>query len=152
MFEGAKLCFVFLLNGDGLTRVSVEAGQNTLAGGLDDACAQVAQLLLHAETLLADADDSGLADDLVVEADAVFEVHAHMHEHEVEGGPVDGQLQHVLQIIAPSEVKVMALRTIVDMHKRIKVAHANLDRHGVMKGCRHGAIKKKKALKPSLLD
>jgi hypothetical protein len=38
------------------------------------------------------------------------------------------------------------------VHKGIEVAHANLDRHGVLKGCCHGAIKKKKALKPSFLD
>ena len=146
MFESAKLCFVFLLNGDGLERGSVEAGEHALAGGLDNACAQVAQLLLHAETLVADADDSGLADDLVVEADAVFEVHTHMHQHQVEGGPVDSQPQHVLQVVAPSEVKVMALSAIVDMHERVQVAHTDLDWHGVLKGCRHGAIKKKEGV------
>ena len=152
MLKGAELLLVGFLDGNALSGGAVQACQDTLAGGLDDACAQVAQLLLHPETLMAEADDPGLADQLVVEADAVAEVHAHMHEHEVEGGPVDGHLQHMLQVVAPSVVEVVTLRPVVDMHEGVQVAHADLYGNGELESVSHDGIKKKKALKPSLFD
>jgi len=52
------------------------------------------------------------------------------------GQPVNFGLKDMLEVAASAHVEIVALRTVVDMIIRVKVAHADLDgtgEHGILR-------------------
>ena len=99
--------------------LAVEAGKDAEAGGFHGVGLRVAELLDHLEAFVADFDDFGLADQLVVELHGGGEVELYMHQNQVDGGPINLVLQHFFQIKTPSEVKVMALDAVIDVDEGV---------------------------------
>ena len=56
------------------------------------------------------------------------EVQVHMDEDILESEPVDRCLEDMLEVAASAHVEKVALRPVVDMVVRVKVAHADLYR------------------------
>ena len=100
-------------------RGAVEAGKDAVTGGFHGVGAGLAKLLDHFETLVADFDDFGLTDQLVVEFHGRGEVELYMHQNQVDGGPINLVLQYFFQIKTPSEVKVMALDAVIDVDEGV---------------------------------
>ena len=97
---------------------------------LDLACFGVFQALLHLEARIAYFGDAALANDRVMEMHGHTEVQVHVDEDIFESQPVDFGLEDMLEIAASTHVEVVALRPVVDMVVRVKVAHSDLDGTG----------------------
>ena len=109
---------------------AVKAREDAVAGRFHDIGTRVAQPLHHLDAFMTDGKQTGFADNMVLEFNALHEIHLHMHKHHVHVAPVNRLLEHMLEIGAPSEVEIVALGSVVHMYKRIQVAHSHLDRSG----------------------
>jgi hypothetical protein len=69
-----------------------------------------------------------LTDDLVVNLHRLLEIKLHMDKHITELHPINLIIEKMLKILASSVVEQVTLRSVVDMVKRIEVAHPNLNR------------------------
>ena len=58
------------------------------------------------------------------------EVQVHVDENVFECEPVDSGLEDMLEIAASTHVEIVALRPVIDMIVRVKVAHSDLDGTG----------------------
>ena len=101
-----------------------------MAQGLDLARFGVFQALLHLEARVAYLGDSAFADNRVVEMHRHTEVEVNVNKDIFEGQPVDFGLEDVLEVAASTHVEVVALRPVVDVVVRVKVAHSDLDGTG----------------------
>ena len=97
---------------------------------LDLACFGVFQALFHLEAGVAYLGDATLADNGVMEMHRHTEVEVNVDEDIFEGQPVDFGLEDMLEIAASAHVEVIALRPVVDVVVRVKVAHSDLDGTG----------------------
>lgn len=113
-----------------LVRFAVEIDHHAVTQGLDFARFAVTKALLHLETGVAHLCDAALTDNRVVKADGLAEVQVHVDEDVFEGQPVDFGLEGMLEVAASAHVEVVALRPVVDMVVRVKVAHSDLDGTG----------------------
>ena len=113
-----------------LVRFAVEIDHHAVAQGLDFARFAVAETLLHLETGVAHLGDATLTDNRVVKTDRLAEIQVHVDEDVFECEPVDFSLEGMLEIAASAHVEVVALRPVVDMVVRVKVAHSDLDGTG----------------------
>ena len=104
---------------------------------LDLACFGVFQALFHLEAGVAYLGDATLADNGVMEMHRHTEVEVNVDEDIFEGQPVDFGLEDMLEIAASAHVEVIALRPVVDVVVRVKVAHSDLDgtREHLMLNC-----------------
>ena len=114
--------------------MSVKTGENAVTSGLDHIGTRISQLLHHFNAFVTDGDDSGFTDKLVVEFHALFEIELHVDENQVHSAPIHRDAQDVLEIAAPTVIEIVALCTIVDVHKRVQITHPHLDRHGELIG------------------
>lgn len=110
---------VLLANGDGLMGLAVEAGEDAQAGGFHGVGVEVAKLLPHFQTFVADFEDLGLAHELVVELHGCGKVELYMHQNQIDGFPIDLVLQHFFQIKTPSKIKIVALDAVIDMDEGV---------------------------------
>ena len=101
-----------------------------MAQGLDLARLGVFQALLHLEAGIAYFGDAALTDNGVVKMHGVSEIKVDVDEDIFEGQPVDFGLEDMLEIAASAHVEIVALRPVVDMVVRVKVAHSDLDGTG----------------------
>ena len=101
-----------------------------MAQGLDFARLGVTKALLHLETGIAYFGDAALTDYGVVKMYGVSEIKVDVDEDIFEGQPVDFGLEDMLEIAASAHVEIVALRPVVDMVVRVKVAHSDLDGTG----------------------
>ena len=113
-----------------LVRLAVEIHHHGMAQGLDLARFGVFQALFHLEARIAYFGDAALANDRVMEMHGHTEVQVHVDEDIFESQPVDFGLEDMLKIAASAHVEVVALRPVVDMVVRVKVAHSDLDGTG----------------------
>ena len=58
------------------------------------------------------------------------EVQVHVDENVFECKPVDSGLEDMLKVAASAHVEIIALRPVVDVVVRVKVAHSDLDGTG----------------------
>ena len=101
-----------------------------MAQGLDLARFGVFQALLHLEAGVAYLEDATFTNNGVVEQHGMTEVQVHMDEDILKGQPVDFGLEDMLKVTASTHVEVVALRPVVDVVVRVKVAHSDLDGTG----------------------
>ena len=101
-----------------------------MAQSLDLARFGVTKALLHLEAGIAHLGDAALADNGVVEMHGVSEIKVDVDEDIFEGQPVNFGLEDMLEIAASAHVEIVALRPVVDMVVRVKVAHSDLDGTG----------------------
>ena len=111
-----------------LVRLTVEIDHHGVAQGLDFARLGIFEALLHLEAGVTYFGDVTLADNRVVKQHGMAEVQIHMDEDIFKGKPIDFGLEDMLEIAASTHVEVVALRPIVDVIVRVKVAHADLYR------------------------
>ena len=109
-----------------LVRLTVEIDHHSVAQGLDFARLGIFEALLHLEAGVTYFGDVTLADNRVVKEHWFAEVQIHVDEDIFEGKPVDFGLEDMLKVSASTHVEVIALRPIVDVIVRVKVAHADL--------------------------
>ena len=110
-----------------LVRLAVEIDHHGVTQRLDFACFAVAKALLHLETGVAYFNDATLAHNRVVEQHGMAEVQIHVDEDVFECEPVDFGLEDMLKVAASTHVEIIALRPVVDVVVRVKVAHSDLD-------------------------
>ena len=111
-----------------LVRLAVEIDHHGVAQGLDFARLGIFEALLHLKAGVTYLGDSAFTNNRVVEQHGVAEVQIHMDEDIFEGQPVDFGLEDMLKVSASTHVEVIALRPVVDVIVRVKVAHADLYR------------------------
>ena len=108
-------------------RLAVEIDHHGVTQRLDFACFAVAKALLHLEAGVAYLGDAALAHNRVVEKHGMAEIQVHVDEDVFECEPVDFGLEDMLEIAASTHVEIIALRPVVDVVVRVKVAHSDLD-------------------------
>ncbi len=101
-----------------------------MTSGLDFARLSVTQALLHLEAGVAHLGNAAFANNGIVEMHGVSEIKVDMDEDIFEGQPVDFGLEDMLEIAASAHVEIVALRPVVDVIVRVKVAHSDLDGTG----------------------
>ena len=111
-----------------LVSLTVEIDHHGVAQGLDFARLGIFEALLHLKTRVTYFGDSAFTNNRVVEQHGVAEVQIHVDKDIFEGQPVDFGLEDMLKVSASTHVEVIALRPIVDVIVRVKVAHADLYR------------------------
>ena len=99
-----------------------------MAQGLDFARFSIFQALLHLEAGVAYLEDVTFTYNGVVKQHRLTEIEIHMDEDILEGEPVDGCLEDMLEVTASAHVEKVALRPVVDVIVRVEVAHADLYR------------------------
>ncbi len=110
-----------------LVRLTIEIHHHGMAQSLDFARFRIFQALLHLETGVAYFKNTAFTNNRVVKQHGMEEVQVHVDEDIFEGKPVDFGLEYMLKIAASTHVEVVALRPVVDVVIRVKVAHADLD-------------------------
>ena len=110
-----------------LVRLTVEIDHHGVAQGLDFARLGIFEALLHLKAGVTYLGDVTLADNGVMEQHGVAEVQIHVDKDIFKGQPVDFGLEDMLKVSASTHVEVIALRPVVDVIVRVKVAHADLD-------------------------
>ena len=83
--------------------------------------------MLHLEAGIAYFGDAAFADNRVVEMHGHTEVKVHVDKDILKSEPVNFGLEDMLKIAASTHVEIVALRPVVDMVVRVKVAHSDLD-------------------------
>ena len=112
------LCFV---------RFAVKIDHHGMAQSLDFARFGILEALLHLETRVAYLNDATFTDNWVMEVYGLLEVQVHVDKDVFKSEPVDFGLENMLKVAASAHVEVVALRPVVDVVVRIKVAHSDLD-------------------------
>jgi hypothetical protein len=110
-----------------LVRLTVEIDHHGVAQGLDFARLGIFEALLHFKAGVTYFGDSAFTNNRVVEQHGVAEVQIHVDKDIFEGQPVDFGLEDMLKVSASTHVEVVALRPVIDVIVRVKVAHADLD-------------------------
>ena len=113
-----------------LVRLAVEIDHHGVAQSFDFARFGILQALLHLETGVAHLQNAALAHNRVVEQHGMAEIQVNVDEDIFECEPVDFGLEDMLEIAASTHVEIVALRPVVDMVVRVKVAHSDLDGTG----------------------
>ena len=98
-----------------------------MADRLDEAGLLVHQMLLHFKAGVAHFGDHRFTSEVVVKMNGHLEIKFHVNQYVFKGQPIDLLLEGVLKKTASTHVEVVALRPVVDMIVRVKVAHADLD-------------------------
>ena len=110
-----------------LVRLTVEIDHHGVAQGLDFARLGIFEALLHLKAGVTYLSDTAFTHYRVVKEHRFSEVQVHMDKDIFEGKPVDFGLEDMLKVSASTHVEVVALRPVVDVVVRVKVAHADLD-------------------------
>ena len=110
-----------------LVRLAVKIDHHGVAQSFDLACFGIFQALLHLETGVAYFGDTALAHNRVVKKHGMAEIQVNVDEDVFECEPVDFGLEDMLEIAASTHVEIVALRPVVDVVVRVKVAHSDLD-------------------------
>ena len=111
-----------------LVRLTVEIDHHGVAQGLDFARLGIFEALLHLETRIAYFKNTAFTNNGVMEQHGMAEVQIHVDKDIFKGQPVDFGLEDMLKVSASTHVEVIALRPVVDVIVRVKVAHADLYR------------------------
>jgi hypothetical protein len=95
---------------------------------LDKACLLVHKSLLHFEAGIAHFGNERFTYEVVVKMNGCFEIKFHVNQYVFKGKPIDLLLEGMFKKTASTHVEVVALRPIVDVVVRVKVAHSDLYR------------------------
>lgn len=98
-----------------------------MAQCLDFTRFRIFQALFHFKTGVAHLSDTALADNRVVKQHGMAKVQVHMDKNILECEPIDWRLEDMLEVSASAHVEEVALRPVVDVIVRVKVAHSDLD-------------------------
>ena len=110
-----------------LVRLAVEIDHHGMAQGLYFTRLGIFEALLHFKAGVTYFGDSAFTNNRVVEQHGVAEVQIHVDKDIFEAQPVNFGLEDMLKVSASTHVEVIALRPVVDVIVRVKVAHADLD-------------------------
>ena len=111
-----------------LVRLTVEIDHHSMAQGLDFARLGIFEALLHLKAGVTYFGDSAFTNNRVVKEHRFSKVQIHVDKDIFKGQPVDFGLEDMLKVSASTHVEVVALRPVVDVVVRVKVAHADLYR------------------------
>ena len=98
-----------------------------MADRLYEACLLVHQALLHLKAGITHFGDHRFTSEVVVKMNGHLEIKLHMNQYVFKGKPIDLLLESMFKKTASTHVEVVALRPVVDMVVRVKIAHADLD-------------------------
>ena len=110
-----------------LVRLTVEIDHHGVAQSLDFARLVIFEALLHLEAGVTYLGDTAFTHYRVVKEHRFSKVQIHVDKDIFKGQPVDFGLEDMLKVSASTHVEVIALRPVVDVIVRVKVAHADLD-------------------------
>ena len=109
-------------------RFAIEIDNSTMAYGFHRASLLIHKALDHLEAGVTHFGDLRLAGEVIMKTNRRLEVELDVNKDVLEGQPVNLLLEGMFKKTASTHVEIMALRPVVHVVVRIKVAHTDLDR------------------------